>query len=530
MVAGLMFQYHALEEPVRLGGDVLSLRCRKNGSFHGLDMGIFRGEERLCGGYALRVDEAALSPALAFAQHPGGLVWMHAPGSSLEVIQEALAVEGTPALMLRLTFRNHGATPATLDVRLKISTETEQSQDVVQGNGSAATAAGTLMWGAAEAKAVLSEEGAGELAVRLQLGAHGTGQALFYLGLAPEKKEATELLRYLRQHAVQLEENRERRLGLWRGICRLEAPCPALVEAWQEKGWRVEESLRPSPGGQRLPVEADGRTLVAPGRTPAYEALLAMGMFELFTQGMMTVRDASLAYAQSGSVMGKILLDGQVQEIGDSLSTAQYVSLAYEGMCWSGDESMLRSLFPFLKQNMDYLALVSGAFGTQPGAVPMPGPVRREVAKTCRAYARLLRALRLPGDAEYQTYAGRMAVPETPASGPVEQELALHLPELLGGSMEGLYAAVPALMQRLFGVRPRAHRREIVCASALPMGWQQWTLRDVRIGQEMFSFRCTRGEANATLTLYTNAKGWKAITPNGTQEITGETVIPVALG
>lgn len=528
MLSGLTFQYHALEEPVRLSGDFLSMRCRRNGSFHGLDMGIYRETERLCAGYEVDVDGVALPPALAFAQHPGGLVWMHRmQEQGLDVSRETLAVEGTPAWMLRLTFQNREATPKTLDVRLKVQTEAEQAQDVVLGNGSAVTPAGTLVWGAAEAKAILSTEGA--LAVRLQLGAHGTGQALFYLGLAPEKKEAAELLRYLRQHAVTLEEHKERRLGLWQRMCRMEAPHAALATAWLEKGWRVEEALRLSPAGHRLPVEADGKTLVAPGRTPAYEALLAMGLFEVFAQGMMAVRDASVAYAQSGSAMGKIALDGQVLEIGDSLSTAQFVSLAYEGMCWSGDEGMLRSLFPFLKQNMDYLSLVSGAFGTGPGAVPMPGAVQREVAKACRAYARLLNALRLPGDAEYRVYAGKMSVGDASGQEPIEQELGTHIPGMLEEGLPGMYAAVPALMRRLFGVRPRAHRKEIVCVPALPMGWKQWALRDVRIGQEMFSFRCVRGDAGMALTIHTSAKGWKAITPGGVRDITEETVIPVQL-
>lgn len=526
MLSGLFFQYHDLEEPVRLSGDFLSLRCRRNGSFHGLDMGIYQGTERLCAGREISVDGEVLPEALAFAQHPGGLVWMHRmPEQALEISQEMLAVEGTPAWMLRLIFQNREDAPKTLDVRLKIHTDAEQAQDVILGNGSAVTPAGTLMWGAAEAKAVLSEESAGAFAVRLQLGAHGVGQALFYLGLAPEKKEAVELLRYLRQHAITLEEHRERRLVLGHRMCRLDAPSPALNVAWQEKNWRVEESLRLSPAGHRLLVEGDGKTLVAPGKTPAYEALLAMGLFETFAQGMMTVRDASLAYAQSGSVMGKITLDGQVLEIGDSLSTAQYVSLAYEGMCWSGDEGMLRALFPFLKQNMDYLALVSGAFGTQPGAVPMPGPVRREVARACRAYARLLKALRLPGDTEYQVYAGKMAATDAPAQEPIEHELGLHMPGMLEDDIGGMYAAVPALVRRLFGVRPRAHRKEIVCDPAMPMGWKQWTLRDVRIGQEMFSFRCVKGEAGMTLTIYTSAKGWQAITQDGTQAIEGETVV-----
>ena len=374
-----------------------------------------------------------------------------------------------------------------------------------------------------------------------------SGQAsvrLYIVGARAARSQVADALAQLRGQADALRTDKAARLSRLAAGAHARMPDAALTEAWNSARFGYDQLARRTPRNERalgtaLPEQPGwfGGDLMQ-----SLSGLLPLGGFEVFEETLTALRDASQAHRGDGSVVGALLSDGRTATPGGLAQTARFVCLAWRGYQWTAHEAFLRDLLPFLVQNMRWLAQRTGDFGEQPSALPEDADTCALLRAACDTFHRILRALRLPTEAAHAARMQRLSAPDDarPDSlaalacwhgervhveqmlGCVQQLAAAQQPRATVSSRldaegncmsaQDLGAMLWPLARYLFGLVPDAPRRTLHWQPRTPIGWEGWSLREVRIGEAVFTLTSSRlTQGTAAYTIATTTPGWQVM-------------------
>jgi hypothetical protein len=87
----------------------------------------------------------------------------------------------------------------------------------------------------------------------------------------------------------------------------------------------------------------------------SYQALIAMGSFELTKQSLRLMRDQSAKANGNGRIVHEITTNGGIVNRGNTQETAQFVLTAGKLVQATGDLDLAREMYPAMKQSLDWL-------------------------------------------------------------------------------------------------------------------------------------------------------------------------------
>ena len=599
-----VYRYDRLDAPAIAAGSSAVLIGAQNGLFPDMGYtvpgemgGLWAGEIKVCDGFFVAVDDVPLTGCDAYEAHPVASAFhyrMQAQG--LHVVRRQYVPDGLRGCVVELTVENLRPSPRMAEISFTVRTD---MLTVAAANGEDSLELGRdvgeydeltqafyaresrnpwyAVWGADSRSRVLAADLPetvygfgntqgkginGRLFYRMRLGANAQAtMRLFVAGGFSSRSLAEDELQLWREHADEWYAQKEARVTELMAASEAVLPDEALSLCWYWSKIYADWLYRDLPrGGCGLRVDLPERpALYGEGWAAAIGGLLPLGG-GLRAQEMLRtmVRLAETAQMAPGRVPRTVSLSGRVLQVGGVRDSADFVSLVYETLLWTGDAQFARDMLPMTGLCVSYLRRASRGFAdVQPD---MADRMRR--ALTAQAAI-----LRMTG-ADDAAIGREMAMlpeaqPPVMSADAAQDDAALrhgalgHVEQMVGClsamAQTGL-PGIPGALRRkdagqgvmleargaagviwpmtayLFGIRPNAVERTISWRPHTPIGWDGWALERLRIGGATMSVRSERvSPSKARYTLSCSEPGWKVSVCVGGEERTMELCGDIAL-
>lgn len=578
-----VYRYDQLDAPAVSAGSHAVLIGAQNGLFPDMGYavpgemgGLWAGEIKVCDGFFIAVDDVPLTCCDAFEAHPVASAFHYRmQKEELHVVRRQYIPDGVAGCVIELTIENQRNAPRMAEVAFTVRTDI---LTVAAYNGEDGMELGRdvgeydeqmqaffardsrnpwhAVWGADADSRVLAADLPvdiygfgntqgkginGRLFYRMRLPAGGqTTMRLFVAGGFASKSRAEDALMLLRGRAEHLYSEKEARVGALMDASEAELPDASLAVCWNWSkiygDWLYRELPR---GGCGLRVDLpEHPALFGDGWASSIGGLLPLGGAARAQEMLRTlVRLSEEAQLAPGRIAKGVSLSGKVTQVGGVRESAQFVSLVYETLKWTGDAQFAHDMLPMTGLCVSYLRRSTRNFDD----------VRQDIVHETRmALAAQAAILRMTGadDTAMLNDLGKIAPPDAQnlASEVTYADAALwhgaqgHVEQMIG-CMEAMartgLPGVPGALRRkdagqgvmlqargaagfvwpmisyLFGVRPNAMEKAIAWKPHTPIGWQGFTLRELHIGDAVFTVTSERvSPSRAKYTLKTNAQGW----------------------
>ena len=582
-----VYRYDHLDAPAVSAGTSAVLIGTQNGLFPDMGYavpgemgGLWAGETKVCDGFFFAVDDVPLTCCDAYEAHPVASAFHYRmQKEELHVVRRQFIPDGVSGCVIELTLENLRNTARMAEIAFTVRTDIltvaayngedglEMGRDVGEydENTQAFYARDSrnpwhAVWGADSDSRVLAADLPAEVygfgntqgkgingrlfyRMRLKAGAQAT-MRLFVAGGYSSRGKAEDALALLREKARQMHEEKEARVGALMDASEAFLPDAQLGVSWNwtkiYSDWLFRELPR---GGCGLRVDLpEHPALFGEGWAAAIGGLLPLGggarAQEILSTLVALSEEAQLA---PGRVAKSVSLSGKVTQVGGAKESAQFVSLVYETLKWTGDLQFAEKMLPmtglcinylrratraFADVQQDMLLLIRSALTAQSAILRMVGAddgfIKADLAKL--AEAEIAAPDEKTAFADAALWHGSM--------GHVEQMIGClwamaktGLPGMPGAlrrkdAGEGVMLQARAaagfvwpLISYLFGVRPDAVNKTIAFKPRTPIGWEGWTLEQLHIGDAVFTVKSERVSPSfARYTIETNAEGWRVVT------------------
>ena len=579
-----VYRYDQLDAPAIAAGSSAVLIGAQNGLFPDMGYtvpgemgGLWAGEIKVCDGFFVAVDDVPLTGCDAYEAHPVASAFhyrMQAQG--LHVVRRQYVPDGLRGCVVELTVENLRPAPRMAEISFTVRTD---MLTVAAANGEDSLELGRdvgeydeltqafyaresrnpwyAVWGADSRSRVLAADLPetvygfgntqgkginGRLFYRMRLGANAQAtMRLFVAGGFSSRSLAEDELLLWREHADEWYAKKEARVSELMEDSEAVLPDEALSRCWNWSKVYADWLYRDLPrGGCGLRVDLpEHPALYGEGWAAAIGGLLPLGG-SLRAQEMLRtmVRLAEAAQLAPGRVPRTVSLSGRVLQVGGVRDSADFVSLVYETLLWTGDAQFARDMLPMTGLCVSYLRRASRGFAdVQPDmadrmrrALTAQAAILRMTGADDTAIGRELAML--PGAQPCAVNADTAqddAALWHGAQGHVEQMVGClsamaqtGLPGIPGAlrrkdagqgvmlEARGAAGVVWPMTAYLFGIRPNAMERTIAWRPHTPIGWDGWALERLRVGGATMSVRSERvSPSKARYTLSCSEPGWK---------------------
>ena len=399
VMAGISNRGENLGDPYATAGDRSYLIGTQDGSFPDLG-GHTRGEMgglwvhpiKLIDGFWGRITDtesdktAALTKSKEFVSYPYGGRFVYGKVlDDLEVDRVEFAPDGYEAVVIEYTFRNAAAKKRELRFEFTVRTDllpvwfseklgiSDAPDSVVWDSGKRRFVARDTrnpwfaVWGAAPSQGTeplanplaMATRGSGVTAGsrhRISVPSHGTWTLTFVIaGSATSKTAAEKVYTEVAQNYSSLLAKKKAHYTSIVQRARIRIPDHRLQEVYNWVKINTEWLVRDVPGIGR---GTGGGLMEYPwwfSDSYSYEALIAMGNFELAKQSIRLVRDQSLKANGNGRIVHEITTNGAIVNRGNTQETAQFVLTIGKLIQATGDLALAREMYPTMKQGLHWL-------------------------------------------------------------------------------------------------------------------------------------------------------------------------------
>ena len=588
-----VYRYDQLEAPAVTAGSSAVLIGTQNGLFPDMGCavpgemgGLWAGEIKVCDGFFIAVDDVPLACCDAYEAHPVAPAFHYRmQKEEMHVVRRQFIPDGVSGCVIELTIENQKNAPRMAEVSFTVRTDIltvaayngeegmELGRDVAEydEHTQAFYARDSrnpwhAVWGADVGSRVLAADLPGDiygfgntqgkgvngrLFYRMRLPAKGQNtMRLFVAGGYASKSRAEDALLLLRERAGAMHEEKEARVSRLMDASEATLPDANLAVCWNWSKIYADWLYRELPrGGCGLRVDLpEHPALFGEGWASAIGGLLPLGGAQRAQEMLRTlVRLSEEAQLAPGRIAKGVSLSGRVTQVGGPKESAQFVSLVYETLKWTGDVQFAHDMLPMTGLCVSYLRRSTRNFDD----------VRMDVAQETRmALAAQAAILRMTGadDAAVLADLAKIDQPDAQTLMPdaVYADAALwhgaqgHVEQMIGcleamtrtglpgmpGALRRKDAAQGVMLQArgaagfvwpmisyLFGVRPSALEKRLVWRPHTPIGWRGFELRELKIGSAVFTVKSERVSPSlAKYTLTSSEPGWTVIVHENGEE------------
>lgn len=515
-----VYRYDHLDLPAVTAGSDAILIGAQNGLFPDTGRtapggmgGLWAGEQKLCQGFYLAVDDAPLLRADAFEASLASTAFHYRmPEQGLHVVRRQFVPDGVRGAVIELTLQNLQNRPRMAEIAFTVRTDiltlaAASGQDGLElgrdvGEYDERTQAfyardsrnpWHVVWGADSASRVLSADlpaaiyGFGEirgkgvngrLFYRLRLAARGmASMRLFIAGGYASRSKAEDALDALRGGADGLYARKLEHAARLAQDARAELPDARLARCFNwSKAYFEWMTCQAGREGRALCEDlTENPLLFGESWALAARGLLPVGRADLAGQILTTaVRLCERAQLPPGRVPALVSPGGRVLQTGGPKESAQFVSLVWQTLLYGGDRALAARLLPQTGLCMSYLRRATRGFEQ------IPGELLADVRDAVAAQAGILEST----GADASAWAALLArLPEIPAQdappeGATLAEAALwhgergHVEQMVGLLTAMARAGAPGLPGALRG----EGERQDVLATALATAGFVWPM------------------------------------------------------
>jgi len=399
LMDGISNRGENLRDPYATAGDRSYLIGTQDGNFPDLGThvtgemgGLWVHPIKLIDGFSARVmdtatdQDVALTESKEFVNHPyaGRFVYGKVL-DHLEVERFQFAPDGYEGVVVQYTFRNAAAEKREFSFEFTVHTDLspvwfserlgiEDARDTVgwiraRNFFSARDTKNPwfAIWGAAPSRGTeplldpkpITTGSRGVSAGsrhRVAVGPHGTSTLTFVIaGSATSRAAAENVYAYLAKNHLGLLAKKKADYASIIQRARITIPDQRLQEVYNWVKINTQWLVRDVPGIGR---GQGGGLMEYPwwfSDSYSYEALIAMGDFELAKQSIRLVRDQSLKANGNGRIVHEITTNGAIVNRGNTQETAQFVLTIGKLIQATGDLVLAKEMYPTMKQGLNWL-------------------------------------------------------------------------------------------------------------------------------------------------------------------------------
>lgn len=588
-----VYRYDQLDAPAVAAGSSAVLVGAQSGLFPDMGYtvpgemgGLWAGEYKVCDGFFVAVDDVPLTVCDAYEAHPVASAFHYRmQKEELHVVRRQYIPDGLRGCVVELTIENLRNCARMAEVSFTVRTDI---LTVAAANGEDSLELGRdvgeydehtqafyaresrnpwhAVWGADSKSRVLAADlpetvygfgntqgkGVnGRLFYRMRLGANAQAtMRLFVAGGFSSRSKAEDELLLWRERADEWYGEKEARVAKLMDASEAMLPDNRLSICWNWSKIYADWLYRDLPrGGCGLRVDLpEHPALFGEGWAAAIGGLLPLGSGVRAQEMLRTlVHLAEETQMAPGRMPKMVSLSGKVMQVGGVKESADFVSLVYETLMWTGDMQFARDMLPMTGLCVSYLRRASRGFADiQPDMVD----------RTRRALTAQAAILRMTGADDALIQKEIAALPDMQAAA-VDPDMAYadaalfhgeqgHVEQMVGclnamaktglpgipGALRRRDAAQGVMLQArgaagfvwpmisyLFGVRPDAMEKTITWKPHTPIGWDGWALERLSIGCAVMSVRSERvSPSKAKYTLTSSEPGWTVKVFEGGEE------------
>ena len=396
-----IYRYDHLESPAVTAGSAAVLIGAQNGLFPDMGYavpgemgGLWAGEQKVCDGFFLAIDDVPLVSADACEISPTATAFHYRmQQEQLHVVRRQFIPDGVSGCVIELTLENLKQTPRMAEVSFTVRTDIltvaaargedglELGRDVGEydENTQAFYARDSrnpwhAVWGAEDSCRVLqadlpqtvygfgNTQGKGingRLFYRLRMAPGGQAvMRLFVAGGFPSRSRAEEALERLRRDAQQMEACKQTRMAARLVLSEVSLPDEGIMRCFNWAKAYTDWLTRALPrGGIALCADLPEHPVLYGDRwAQALGALLPQGGVPQVMEMLRTlVRVSEQAQLAPGRVARGVSLGGRVTQAGGVKESAQFVALVHQTLLWSGDRAFAAEMLPMTGLCIRYL-------------------------------------------------------------------------------------------------------------------------------------------------------------------------------
>ncbi|MBQ8617171.1 MAG: hypothetical protein IJ418_06605 [Clostridia bacterium] len=539
--------------------------------------GLWAGEKKVCDGFFFAIDDVPLTCADACEVNPAATAFHYRmQEQELHVVRRQCIPDGVDGCVIELTIENGRNAPRMVEVSFTVRTDIltvasargEDSMELGRDVGEYDEKTQAFyardsrnpwhaVWGADLKNRVLQADlphdiyGFGNTLgkgvngrlfyrMRVSAGAQVT-MRLFVAGGYTSRSKAEDALGYLREHAQELIEKKQKRLEALMGKSQAALPDGLLERSWNWTkiygDWLTRELPK---GGVGLCTDLpEHPSLFGEGFTQAMSALLPLGGGEQVQQMLRTlVRISEEAQLAPGRLAKRISRSGKIRQIGGVKESALFVSLVHHVLRWTGDQQFAEDMLPMTGLCVSYLRRATRNFDDIRADILR----ETELALCGQAYI-----LRMTGEDDSvilkeleKVHVSAQEKPDEHASlsrqawwhgrqEHVEQMIgclsmmakagAPGMPYAMKAEENGVLLSARSaagfiwpMTSSLFGFAPDAAKKLIAFKPHTPIGWDGWRLDNVLIGGAKLGFASERiSPSQCRYTITCSEPGWKIV-------------------
>ena len=588
-----VYRYDQLDAPAIAAGSSAVLIGAQSGLFPDMGYtvpgemgGLWAGEFKVCDGFFVAVDDVPLTVCDAYEAHPVASAFHYRmQKEELHVVRRQYIPDGLRGCVVELTLENLRNAPRMAEISFTVRTDI---LTVAAANGEDSLELGRdvgeydeytqafyaresrnpwhAVWGAEKNCRVLAADlpetvygfgntqgkGVnGRLFYRVRLGANAqVTMRLFVAGGFSCRSKAEDELLLWREHADKWYAQKEARVAKLMDASEAVLPDNALSISWNWSKIYADWLYRDLPrGGCGLRVDLpEHPALFGEGWASAVGGLLPLGG-GLRAQEMLRTLVALAESTQlaPGRMPKSVSLSGKVMQVGGTKESADFVSLVYETLLWTGDVQFARDMLAMTGLCVSYLRRASRGFAdVQPDMI----------GKTRKALTAQAAILRMTGADDSAIQKEIEALPKEQAIA-VDEDTAYadaamhhgaqdHVEQMVGclnamaktglpgipGALRRKDAGQGVMLQArgaagfvwpmisyLFGIRPNAMEKTITWKPHTPIGWDGWALERLQVGGAVFTVRSERvSPSKAKYTLTCSEPGWTVCVKAGGED------------
>ena len=578
-----VYRYDQLDAPAVAAGSSAVLIGAQSGLFPDMGYtvpgemgGLWAGEYKVCDGFFVAVDDVPLKVCDAYEAHPVASAFHYRmQKEEMHVVRRQYIPDGLRGCVVELTIENLRNRARMAEISFTVRTDI---LTVAAANGEDSLELGRdvgeydehtqafyaresrnpwhAVWGADANSRVLAADlpetvygfgntqgkGVnGRLFYRVRIGANAQAtMRLFVAGGFSSKSKAEDELLLWRERADAWYAEKEARVAELMNASEAVLPDERLSICWNWSKIYADWLYRDLPrGGCGLRVDLpEHPALFGEGWASAVGGLLPLGGALRAQEMLRTLAGlAESAQLAPGRVPKSVSLSGKVLQVGGVKESADFVSLVYETLLWTGDTQFAQDMLATTGLCVSYLRRASRGF-----ADVQPDMVER-MRKALAAQAAILRMTGADDAAIQKEIA---SLPEAQAAGVnadtayadaalwhgaqshVEQMVgclsamaATGLPGIPGAlrrkdagqgvmlQARGAAGFVWPVISYLFGIRPDATEKTIAWRPHTPIGWDGWALERLTIGGAVMNVKSERvSPSKAKYTLSSSEPGW----------------------
>jgi hypothetical protein len=327
-----------------------------------------------------------LTKSKEFVNYPHGGRFVYGKVlDDLEVERFEFAPDGYEGVVIQYSFRNAAAKKRELSFEFTVRTDllpvwysdklgVSDAPDSVEWNSAKRlfVARDTrnpwfAVWGAApsqgtepvadpRAPATRGTGATGGSRQRVSVPAHGTSTLTFVIAGSPTSKTAAEkVYTYVAKNHSSLLAKKKAHYASLVQRARISIPDHRLQEVYNWVKVNTEWLVRDVP---RLGRGQGGGLMEYPwwfSDSYSYQALIAMGHFELAKQSIRLVRDQSAKANGNGRIVHEITTNGGIVNPGNTQETAQFILAIGKLIQATGDRALAKEMYPTMKQGLRWL-------------------------------------------------------------------------------------------------------------------------------------------------------------------------------